>query len=146
MQKLELDRIAVEIMNPSRTKASIAEVGEQTFETEVLQAEQPVLVEFAAEWSRPCRVLDSVLHEVVSTSAARAKIVRVDADDNPDLSLWFGIRSIPTLLYFLGGKVRARIVGTASKEAILSKLHTISSGEASSLAESVSKPNHDNPP
>ena len=106
----------------------VVEVGNQAFEAEVLRAQQPVLVEFSAAWSRPCHVLDSVLDEVAAACPTRAKFVRVNADDNPDLSLWFGIQSIPTLLYFLGGKVQARIVGTASKKAILSKLQAVVAG------------------
>jgi thioredoxin 1 len=115
-------------MNGNSTQPKIVEIGEATFEAEVLKAEQPVLVEFVAAWSRPCHVLDSVLDEVLAACAARVKVVKVDADNNPDLSLWFGIQSIPTLLYFLGGRVRAKIVGTASKEAILSKLQAFSAG------------------
>jgi len=64
-----------------------------------------------------------VLEEVAATCAGREKVVRINADNNPDLSLVWKIQSIPTLLYFINGSLRARIVGTASKEAILSKLH-----------------------
>ena len=106
----------------------IVEVGQQAFEAEVLKAQRPVLVEFSAAWSRPCHVLDTVLDEVANACANKAKVVRVNADDNPDLSLWFGIQSIPTLLYFRDGKVQARIVGTASKAAILAKLQAVTAG------------------
>jgi thioredoxin 1 len=53
------------------------------------------------------------------------KIVKVNADDNPDLSLWYEVQSIPTLLYFVDGSIRAKVVGTASKEAILAKLEPL---------------------
>lgn len=112
-------------MNANSTITTVAEAGEATFETEVLKAKQPVLVEFAASWSRPCQVLDSVLGDVKTACATRVKVVRVDADNNPDLSLCYGIQSIPTLLYFLHGTVRARIVGTATREAILAKVESI---------------------
>ncbi len=128
VQKSVRNEIAVENMNANPTKVGVVEAGEASFEAEVLKVKLPVLVEFAAAWSRPCQVLDLVLNEVANACATRAKVVRVNADDNPDLSLWFGIQSIPTLLYFLGGKVQDRIVGTASKEAILSKLQAIAKG------------------
>ena len=94
------------------------------FRAEVLNAEQPVLVEFWAPWSRACQVLDSVLQELASASAGKVKVVKVNADDSLDLSLWYEIQSVPTLLYFVGGNPCLRIVGTATKEAILAKLKT----------------------
>jgi thioredoxin 1 len=64
-----------------------------------------------------------VLAEVEATCAGNVKILKVNADDNPHLSLWYGVDSIPTLLCFVAGILRERLVGTASKEAILSLLH-----------------------
>ena len=122
-------------MNGEQAPARIVEIGEGNFESEVLQSKQPVLVEFSAAWSRPCHVLDSVLDGVATACATKVKVIRINADDNPELSLWYDIQSIPTLLYFAAGKLRARIVGTASKEAILAKLQAVSpSGDAKSLA------------
>ena len=103
----------------------IIEIGEVNFESEVLRRKQPVLVAFSEAWSRPCRILDSVLEEVAAARAGREKVVRINADNNPDLSLVWRIQSIPTLLYFVDGKLHDRIVGTASKEAILSKLRSV---------------------
>ncbi len=113
-------------MNTNQNKARTVEVREANFETEVLQSKQPVLVEFWAPWSRPCQVLESVLNEIATTCGGKVKVVKVNADDNPDLSLWYEIQSIPTLLYFVGGSIRAKVVGTASKEAILAKLEPFS--------------------
>ena len=98
------------------------EVGAASFEAEVLKSKQPVLVEFWAPWSRPCQVLDSVLTEIMITCGGKVKVVQVNADDNPDLSLLYEVQSIPTLLYFVDGSIRAKVVGTASKEAILAKI------------------------
>jgi thioredoxin 1 len=109
-------------MNASPGDTPTAEVGEANFQTEVLKSSQPVLVAFWAPWSRPCQILHSVLTEVASACAGRVKVVQVNADNNPDLSLLYEIQSIPTLLYFVDGNARARIVGTASKEAIIAKL------------------------
>jgi thioredoxin 1 len=104
---------------------TILEINEPEFEREVLKSGQPVLVNFWAAWSLPCGMLGPVLEEVAAACVGSAKVVRVNADDNPDLGMWYEIRSIPSLLYFINGEVRARIVGTASKEAILAKLGSL---------------------
>lgn len=105
----------------------IQEINGRDFEKEVLNSNQPVLVNFWAAWSRPCRILGSVLDEMSAECNSGVKLFKVNVDDNPDLGSWFGINSIPTLLFFTGGNVAARIVGTASKEAILAKLHSLTS-------------------
>ena len=96
------------------------------FRAEVLESRQPVLVEFWTSWSRPCQVFDSVLQEVARDWAGKIKVVKVNADDSLDLSLSYEIQSIPTLIYFIGGKPCVRIVGTATREAILEKLQAFS--------------------
>jgi len=101
-------------------------IAAEDFKAEVLESPQPVLVEFWAPWSRPCQVFDSVLQELTSACAGRFKVVKVNADDSLDLSLWYEIQSVPTLLYFVGGNPCLRIVGTATKEAILAKLKSSS--------------------
>ena len=93
-----------------------------SFEAEVLMSEQPVLVVFGAPWSRPCQVLEPILQAIARECAGKVRVVGVDADDSLDLSLCYGIQSIPTLLYFVEGKLRVQIVGTATKDAILAKL------------------------
>jgi thioredoxin 1 len=98
----------------------------EDFKTEVLESKQPVLVEFWAPWSRPCQVFDAVLQELASPCSGNVKVVKVNADDSLDLSLWYDIQSVPTLLYFVRGNPCLRIVGTATKEAILAKLKTLS--------------------
>jgi len=101
---------------------SISEINELDFEAEVLKSRQPVLVNFCAGWSQRCRMLAGVLDEVASECKGWAKVVMVNSDDNPHLGIWYGIHSIPTLLCFVNGEVGAKIVGTASKEAILAQL------------------------
>ena len=96
------------------------------FKAEVLESKQPVLVEFRTPWSRACQVFDSVLQELASTCAGKVKVVKVNADDSLDLSLWYDIQSVPTLLYFVRGNPCLRILGTATKEAILAKLKPFS--------------------
>jgi len=96
------------------------------FTAEVLAPKQPVLVEFWTSWSRPCQILDSVLRELADAWGEKVKVVKVDADNSLDLSLCYDIQSVPTLLYFVHGKPCERIVGTASKDAILAKLKPLS--------------------
>jgi len=109
-------------MTPATGRALTADIAEANFGAEVLQSKLPVLVEFWTPWSRPCQVLESILQELASSWAGKARVVKVNADDSLDLSLWYDIQSIPTLIYFVAGKPCLRIVGTASKEAILGKL------------------------
>ncbi len=120
-------------MKTNADNRPIIEIGEVNFESEVLKWKQPVLVTFSATWSRPCQVLDSVLEEVAAACAWRVKVVRINADNHPDLSLIWKIQSVPTLLYFAEGGLRARIVGTASRQAILSKLRSVTDGGNSTL-------------
>ena len=128
-------------MNTSQNKIPIIEIGEANFESEVLRWKQSVLVAFSADWSRPCQILDSVLEEVAAACAGREKVVKINADNNPDLSIVWKIQSIPTLLYFVDGNIRGRIVGTASKEAILSKLRSVTGGDSKTLTPDANNEN-----
>jgi thioredoxin len=111
-----------ESMNINQNGASTASIVEANFAAEVLQSKEPVLVVFWASWSRACQALDSVLPELAAALQGKARVVKVNADDSLDLSLLYDIHSIPTLLYSVEGTPRLRIVGTATKEAILAKL------------------------
>lgn len=101
------------------------EINKENFEAEVLKSAQPVVVDFWAEWCGPCKMLGPVLDEIAGEQAGRVKIAKVDVDQNPELAARFGIRSIPTLLYFAGGEVRDQTVGLLSKKAILSRLDSL---------------------
>jgi thioredoxin 1 len=117
--------------------AKIIEAGESDFGAEVLHSPLPVLAVFWSPWSRPCKVLEPALEEIAAANE-QLKLVKVNADDNPVLSLTFQVQYIPSLLYFIRGKLRATTVGTVSKEAILSKLQAILKED--SAAESASSP------
>jgi thioredoxin 1 len=112
-------------MNADQSKTSFRFIGDADFASKVLQSSTPVLVAFWAPWSRPCQVMEATLNEVEAACAGRVEIVKINADDQPDLSLWYDIQSVPALLYFVAGRVQAKIVGTASKEAILAKLNLL---------------------
>jgi thioredoxin 1 len=113
---------AVENMNSNEHDVRIVEIGEANFYSEVVQSKRPVLVAFMAPRNQPFQVLKAVLDEVVTAGDGGVKVAWVNTDDNPNLGMWYGIRSSPTLLYFVDARPRARVVGTASKEAILSQL------------------------
>jgi thioredoxin 1 len=96
----------------------VSEVSDSSFEKDVLQSDKPVLVDFWAEWCGPCRALAPTVEAVAEKYAATARVVKLNVDDNPTVSQQYGIKGIPTLIVFSGGKEEARVVGATSKEAI----------------------------
>src|SRR5438067_10420193 len=107
----------------------IVEIDEANFETEVLKSRQPVLVEFSTGWSLPSMMLDGAMDEI-ATEFDSLKVARVKLDHSPNLGLWYGVRCLPTILYFSDGEVRVGIFGTTNKEAILSQLRPVINSSA----------------
>jgi len=107
---------------------STIQINEENFETEVLKSKQPVLVEFGTGWSLPSMMLNGAMDEIAAEFVDLLKVARVELDRSPNLGLWYGIRCLPTILYFSEGEVRVGIFGTTSKEAILSQLRPIING------------------
>lgn len=93
----------------------ITEVSDDSFEREVLNAGEPVLVDYWAEWCGPCKTIAPALEEIASEYAGKMKVVKLNIDDNPGTPPQFGIRGIPTLMLFKGGEVEATKVGALSK-------------------------------
>ena len=93
----------------------IVHVTDDTFEAEVLKAEQPVLVDYWAEWCGPCRMIAPILDDVAADYAGRVKICKLNVDENQATPPKYGIRGIPTLMLFRNGNVEATKVGALSK-------------------------------
>ena len=94
----------------------IHEFTDANFDSEVLQAQVPVLVDFWAEWCQPCRMLAPTIDEIAREYDGKAKIGKVDTDSNREVSMKFGISAIPTVILFNGGEVAKKFVGLTSKD------------------------------
>lgn len=93
----------------------ISHVTDDNFESEVLQADGPVLVDYWAEWCGPCKMIAPVLEEIADEYGDKVKITKLNIDENPATPPKYGIRGIPTLMLFKGGNVEATKVGAVSK-------------------------------
>ena len=94
---------------------AVGKVSDTTFESEVLKATGPVVVDFWAEWCGPCRMIGPALDEISASLGEKVKIVKLNVDENPAVAAKYGIMSIPTLMIFKGGELASRQVGAAPK-------------------------------
>ena len=102
----------------------VTNIGDGDFQQQVLNSDQPVLVDFWATWCAPCRAIAPAVEELATQYKGKVKVAKINIDDNQDTPQQYGIRSIPTLLVFKGGKVVEQIVGAVPKsklEAALQK-------------------------
>lgn len=98
--------------------SQVQEVNDDNFADEVLSSDKPVLVDFWASWCAPCRMLAPTIDAVASDYGERAKIVKLNVDDNNETSAKYGVKGIPTLLLFKDGEIKDMIVGNTSKDNI----------------------------
>jgi len=96
----------------------VGEVGDKNFDAEVLKATEPVLVDFWAAWCAPCRMLAPVVEAIAEEYEGKAKILKLNVDDNMETSAKYNIKGIPTLLLFKDGVVKEQIVGNTTKGTI----------------------------
>ena len=94
------------------------EISDANFETEVLKSQQPVLVDFWAEWCGPCKMLTPIVDRIAAANQAKLVVAKMNVDDNPDTPQKYGIQGIPTLLLFKNGEVISQMVGFQSQENI----------------------------
>lgn len=97
-------------------------VDENNFKQEVLDSEQPVLVDFWAEWCNPCKMIAPFVEQIATEESSRVRVAKMDVDDNQAISMQYGIMSIPTLILFKGGQPVERVIGFQSKESLLAKI------------------------
>jgi thioredoxin 1 len=93
-------------------------VDNNNFQADVLNAKEPVVVDFWAEWCGPCKMIGPSLEEIASELGGKVKIAKLNIDENPELAAQFGVRSIPTLMIFKGGEVADMKVGAVPKTAL----------------------------
>ncbi len=100
---------------------SVAEVTDNSFETDVLQSETPVLVDFWAPWCMPCKLLSPIVDKVATSLGGQLKVVKINVDDNQSTAINYRVQSIPTLIWFKNGEVVDQYVGRLEEDALRSK-------------------------
>src|SRR5512138_498189 len=97
-------------------------VTESDFQSEVLSEEKPVLVEFTAVWCQPCKMVDPIVKQLAQDWEGKVKIVKLDADQNPNIVAQYQVWGVPTLMLFRSGQVKERLTGYQPKEKLVNKL------------------------
>jgi thioredoxin 1 len=92
------------------------------WQSEVLESDKPVLVDFWAEWCGPCRMVSPIVDEIATEQGDKLKVMKVNVDENPETARDYGVMSIPTLIVFEDGDVAKRVVGAKGKQALLKDL------------------------
>ncbi len=101
------------------------EVTESNFDEKVIQSDVPVVVDLWAEWCGPCKLLTPIMEELTTDYEGKALITKVDVDSNPGIAAKFGVRNIPTVLFFKNGEVVDKQVGAVPKDKLTEKLDTL---------------------
>ncbi|MBI1327554.1 MAG: thioredoxin [Alphaproteobacteria bacterium] len=104
--------------------AKSVSVSDANFENEVLKSDEPVVVDFWAEWCGPCKMMSPLVDELAAEVAGKAKVVKVNIDESPNAPTKYGVRGIPTFMVFKGGQVAATKVGSMSKSQLVEWVNT----------------------
>src|ERR1700733_12654109 len=115
----------------------VLEVSDATFDQEVRQSEQPVLVDFWAVWCGPCKAIAPIVDDLATVYAGKLKVAKVDVDKNGATPSRYGIRGIPALLIFNGGKVAEQIVGYVPREVIEEKINRVLASTHAAVASAA---------
>ncbi len=102
--------------------ADVPYVTEQDFQSEVLNSPLPVLVDFTAVWCGPCKMIAPIIAQLHTEWQGRVKVVKCDADQNPNVLMQYGVMGIPTIMLFKGGKVAERVTGYQPKDKLAGKM------------------------
>lgn len=102
--------------------ANVFEINDGNFDSEVLKSDVPFLLDFSAVWCGPCKVLAPIVEKLADEYKGKVKVGKLDIDEAPGVASKFGIRSVPTVLIFKGGKESGRHVGVTNKETLLKLL------------------------
>ena len=105
--------------------SEVAAVGTGNFETEVVQAGTPVVVDFWAEWCQPCKMLSPVLDKVAQSFSGQLKVVKCNVDENQDVAMKYGVMSIPNLIFFKDGQVVNQAVGYMNESQLTTKVNEV---------------------
>ena len=97
-------------------------INSENFEKEVLNSEKPVLVDFFADWCGPCKMMAPIVEELATELEGKAKVGKINVDENSDIAVEYNVMSIPTLIVFKNGKEEKRLVGVRDKEELLGLL------------------------
>jgi len=105
--------------------ANIAQISDDSFDSEVLKSPVPVLIDFWAPWCGPCRAIAPIVEELAGEYAGKLKIVKLNVDDNPRTPARYGVRGIPNLILFKNGEVQQQIVGAVPKAHLVKAISTV---------------------